>query len=65
VSLIPKPIAKALELTFAALDFLNRAWDGMRKMPRPKPVPMSHKGVAHQQAQIKAGARPFPPPRKR
>lgn len=27
--------------------------------------PLPHKAVAHQQAQIKSAARPFPPPRKR
>jgi hypothetical protein len=48
-----------------AIRWLSRVVLNVRKMPRPKPVPLSHKDVEHQQTQIKAGARPFPPPRKR
>jgi hypothetical protein len=66
VSFVARLAQVALKAAAGALLDLVRSGVSIKpKAPAgPQSVPLSHKTVEHQQAQMKAGARPFPPPRR-
>lgn len=57
--------SRVVDAVFGGLEGLAALYDLVRRLRRPSPdeLPLSHRDVERQQAQIRSATLPIPPPR--